>query len=69
MTNFFIFLGVMITVNAIGWIPVFVICAINNSSDIEDALVDWHIVMTMMIATFLALFTLDPSLFNLMWIE
>ena len=68
MNEFFIFIGVMITVNAIGWIPIFIIGAINDCG-MEEAVFNWHIVMTMIIAVLLSLFVLDPSFFNLMWID
>lgn len=68
MNDFFIFLGVMVTVNAIGWIPVFIINFINDC-EMDEALFNWHCIMTMMIAVLLSYFVLDPSLFNLMWID
>lgn len=68
MDKFFIFIGVMVTVNAVGWIPIFIISAINLG-DWEEALIFWHLAMTMIIAIFLSLFVIDPSLFSLMWID
>ena len=68
MKDFFIFIGVIVTVNIIGWVPVFIIGAINDC-DIDEAIFNWHTIMTMMIAILISFFVLDPSLFNLTWIN
>lgn len=68
MMDFFTWLGIIVVVNAIGWIPVFLLTAINDWS-MDESIENWHLIMTMVIATFISMLILDPSLFNLMWIE
>ena len=68
MGEFFKFIGIMVVVNAIGFIPPFVAAGVFDC-DIDEAILNWHIVMTMVIALLFSAFVLDPSWFNLMWID
>ena len=68
MGEFFKFIGVMVVVCAIGFVPPFVVAGVFDY-DIDEIIYYWHLVTTMIIAILLSAFVLDPSLFNLMWID